>query len=326
MDEKSFEPFDCVMQRIHHALQTIDALPDTVPPELGTSTCRCPVKYEGCDGYGHVEKGGQAYACPHLLRRQAEESLKKHMQSFEDWPPLRFKELAEKEWFVKTFTFQSAVEMLKQIRQGKRKGSRASPRALLSCFGYGRGKTYTGLQLILECHILGLPVCAIHMPSLRDLSKEGHEGNEARKKIFRRMRNSDFVFVDELFRSQHETDLRHEVKLLEEMLRMCYLKKWLYLTTNLPNKLAKKLMEGYCASRLSDRGPYCVSRMEPGDMDFRQIHSRKNPTIQGDIQGDKQRDKGVDKGVDIPGMSTWTKAQKEGTSTGTSLGTGEGRP
>jgi len=73
MDEKSFEPFNRLMQRIN--LQTIDSLPDTVPPELGTGKCHCPVKFVGCDGYGHVEKNGQAYACPNMLRLQAEESL-----------------------------------------------------------------------------------------------------------------------------------------------------------------------------------------------------------------------------------------------------------
>lgn len=215
-----------------------------------------------CDGAigMYVDGDNRAKYCPNYLRNYQRVEIHREMKKWHGWPPPTFEDIRTSALIKNTESFNAVASLFGNIRR------REPPGGVILYGGYGRGKTLAGLTLILELAEIGIRSTAVDFPELVEMRKRGILGNDYVDRVYFSIKNSAFVLLDDINRETKMGDPNIAMNLLDDIVSMCFRKRFLLVTTNLETKeKIKDYIPARSMSMLSKDIGYCQTIQDEGE-------------------------------------------------------------
>lgn len=183
-----------------------------------------------CNGYNFVKRmidGEQvSVPCPKCMQSMIEYDVNRwHEGQWADWG-MTFEQIENLKPFTKNNVYTECKSLLQDIKQ------RETSRALLLFGGNGQGKTICPLAICKDLIHNGIRGISINFPTLISKMKT-LQGRDYLNQTENRIKQSLFVFVDELGKENQGGNRDHSQEALRFILDLCYRRRFLIISSNL---------------------------------------------------------------------------------------------
>ena len=227
---------------------------------------RCPV----CAGYNFVNRmvDGERVPvpCPRCVQSMIEYDVNRwHEGHWADWG-ISFEQIKNLSPFIENDVYMESRQLLEDIKMHNH------PRALLLFGGNGQGKTICPLAICKDLIQHGIRGFSINFPTLIAKMKS-LQGCDYLNQTENRIKQSLFVFVDELGKENQGGNRDHSQEALRFILELTFRQRFLILSSNLTYKNFDDpdfyLFPGDIYSRLSPKTGYARLINVPMSNDLR---------------------------------------------------------